>query len=183
MSQSAPSSAGAQQGAQPPVPPLAVNLQYVKDLSFEVPGAPTIYTTLRSAPRVDINLDVQVRRLHEGQTTFEVTLAIRAEAREAQGNGAGQTPPEGGVRVFMAELAYAGIFTLTGVPDNAVEPVLLVECPRLLFPFARTILADVTRDGGFPPVMLQPIDFVALWQSRRAQAAAQAGASVGAAVA
>lgn len=172
MSQSAPQAQGAQQ-----TPPLAVNLQYVKDLSFEVPGAPMIYTTLRSAPRVDINLDVQVRRLQEGQSTFEVTLAIRAEAREAHGNGngSGEPRPEGGVRVFLAELAYAGIFTLTNVPENAVEPILLVECPRLLFPFARAILSDVTRDGGFPPVMLQPIDFVALWQSRRAQAAAQGG--------
>ena len=72
--------------------------------------------------------------------------------------------------VFVAELTYAGVFTLTGLPDNAVEPVLLVECPRILFPFARNILSDVTRDGGFPPVLLQPIDFVALWQARRAQA-------------
>ena len=179
MSQSAPMP----EGAQSQVPPLAVNLQYVKDLSFEVPGAPMIYTTLRAAPRVDINLDVQVRRIQEGQNVYEVTLAIRSEAHEATGNGSAQPPAEGGVRVFMAELAYAGIFTLTGVPENAVEPVLLVECPRLLFPFARTILADVTRDGGFPPVMLQPIDFVALWQSRRAQAAAQSGASVGGAMA
>jgi preprotein translocase subunit SecB len=75
--------------------------------------------------------------------------------------------------VFLAELSYGGIFTLTGVPDNAIEPILLVECPRILFPFARNILADVTRDGGFPPVLLQPIDFVALWQNRRAQAGAQ----------
>jgi preprotein translocase subunit SecB len=73
--------------------------------------------------------------------------------------------------VFIADLSYAGIFTLAGVPDNQVEPILLVECPRLLFPFARNILADVTRDGGFPPVMLGPIDFVGLWQSRRAQMA------------
>ena len=71
--------------------------------------------------------------------------------------------------MFIAELAYAGVFTLAGLPDDAVEPVLLVECPRLLFPYARNILADVTRDGGFPPVLLQPIDFVALWQSRRNQ--------------
>jgi preprotein translocase subunit SecB len=174
MSQSAPQPpAGQTPGAQP-VPPLTVNLQYVKDLSFEVPGAPLIYTTLRTAPRVDINLDVQVRRVQEGQNSFEVTLAIRAEARETpQGNGGA----EGGVRVFLAELAYSGIFTLTNVPENAVEPVLLVECPRLLFPFARAILADVTRDGGFPPVMLQPIDFVALWQSRRAQQPASVGAA------
>ena len=76
--------------------------------------------------------------------------------------------------VFIAELAYCGIFTLQGVPENTVEPVLLVECPRLLFPYARNILADVTRDGGFPPVLLQPIDFVALWQARRGEAIAQA---------
>jgi preprotein translocase subunit SecB len=151
--------------------PLLVNIQYVKDLSFEVPGAPLIYTTLRAAPRVDINLDVQVRRMQEGQTIFEVTLAIRAEAHEQSGNGGSA---EASARVFLAELAYAGIFTLTGVPENAVEPMLLVECPRILFPFARNILADVTRDGGFPPVLLQPIDFVALWQARRAQAQAQA---------
>ena len=74
---------------------------------------------------------------------------------------AGGTAPT----VFIAELTYAGVFTLTGLPENAIEPVLLVECPRILFPFARNILADVTRDGGFPPVLLQPIDFVALWQA------------------
>jgi preprotein translocase subunit SecB len=71
--------------------------------------------------------------------------------------------------VFIADLSYAGIFTLNGVPENQQEPILLVECPRLLFPFARNILADITRDGGFPPVMLAPVDFVSLWQSRRAQ--------------
>jgi preprotein translocase subunit SecB len=158
-------------GAQP-LPPLTVNLQYVKDLSFEVPGAPGIYASLRTPPRVDINLDVQVRRIQEGGNSYEVTLAIRAEAREASSNGGG----EGGTRVFLAELAYGGIFTLNAIPENAVEPVLLVECPRMLFPFARNILADVTRDGGFPPVMLQPIDFVALWQSRRQAAVNVAGA-------
>ena len=78
-------------------------------------------------------------------------------------------PQASAATVFVAELTYAGVFTLNGLPDNAIEPVLLVECPRVLFPFARNILADVTRDGGFPPVLLQPIDFVALWQSRRQQ--------------
>lgn len=162
------------QGTQP-VMPVMVNIQYVKDLSFEVPGAPMIYTTLKAAPRVDINLDVQVRRVQEGQNVFEVTLAIRAEANEAQANGAAGGPA--GSRVFLAELSYAGIFTINSVAESQVEPLLLVECPRLLFPFARNLLSEVTREGGFPPVLLQPIDFVALWQSRRAQAAAAASVS------
>ncbi len=155
--------------------PLTVNIQYVKDLSFEVPNAPEIYTTLRSQPNVNINLDVQARRIQDGADVFEVILQIKAEATEpsaaptngsANGDGNANSKP-----VFIAELAYAGVFTLAGVAEEAVEPILLVECPRLLFPYARNILADVTRDGGFPPVLLQPIDFVALWQSRRAQTA------------
>jgi preprotein translocase subunit SecB len=167
-----------QQGGQAPQqPPLVINIQYVKDMSFEVPGAPAIFTQLKAQPQVNINLDVQARRLQEGQHVYEVIIVIRAEAHEplaqAAGNGqAAAVPPT----IFVAELSYAGVFTLTGVPENAVEPVLLVECPRILFPFARNILADVTRDGGFPPVLLQPIDFVALWQSRRANQAPEAGA-------
>lgn len=156
---------GAQQA-----PPLVVNIQYIKDLSFEVPGAPAIFTTLRAAPRVDINLDVQARRVTEGQDVFEVTLQVRAEAHDPNA-AAGES------RVFLAELSYSGVFTLNGLPAETVEPVLLVECPRILFPFARNILADVTRDGGFPPVLVQPIDFLALWQSRRQQGQATAPAT------
>ena len=153
-----------------PMQPLTVNIQYVKDLSFEVPGAPEIYTTLRSQPNVNINLDVQARRLQDGAQVFEVVLQIKAEATESPAAGTTNgAATEDAKPVFIAELAYAGVFTLAGLPDDAVEPVLLVECPRLLFPYARNILADVTRDGGFPPVLLQPIDFVALWQSRRNQ--------------
>jgi preprotein translocase subunit SecB len=154
-----------------PVQPLTVNIQYVKDLSFEVPGAPQIYTQLRTQPQVSINLDVQARRVTEGQSVFEVAIMIRAEAHDGPPQSNGQTAVPAPT-VFVAELTYAGVFTLQGLPDNAIEPVLLVECPRILFPFARNILSDVTRDGGFPPVLLQPIDFVALWQSRRAQGGA-----------
>jgi preprotein translocase subunit SecB len=160
--------------AAPVTPPLMVNIQYVKDLSFEVPNAPAVYASLRAQPNVNINLDVQVRRIQDGQDVFEVTLAIRAEATEPVVANGQATPPTGGAVVFIAELAYAGIFTLTGIPEANVEPVLVVECPRLLFPYARNILADITRDGGFPPVLLQPIDFVALWQNRQAQARATA---------
>ena len=147
-----------------------VNIQYVKDLSFEVPGAPQNYfSQLKTQPQVNINLDVQARRVQDGRTRYEVSLVIRAEAHEppaSQGNGQTQAVS---ATIFVAELTYSGVFTLSGLPDNAVEPVLLVECPRVLFPFARNILADITRDGGFPPVLLQPIDFVALWQARRTQ--------------
>jgi preprotein translocase subunit SecB len=157
--------------ASPAQPPLLLNIQYTKDLSFEVPNAPQIYTILRSAPQVAINLDVQVRKIEDGQSVFEITLVAKAEATlpsTAPANGAAEEKP---MVVFIAELSYAGVFTLNGVPQEQQEPLLLVECPRLLFPFARNILADVTRDGGFPPVMLAPVDFVGLWQTRRAQLA------------
>jgi len=149
--QTANGNAGAEQA------PLLLNIQYTKDLSFEVPGAPEIFTLVREQPRVDLQLDVQARAIQEGGNVYEVALQIRAEAKAND-------------RVcFIAELVYSGIFTVN-VDPQVLEAVLLVECPRLLFPFARNILADVTRDGGFPPVMLTPIDFVALWQSRRGQA-------------
>ncbi|WP_160121727.1 protein-export chaperone SecB [Rhodovarius lipocyclicus] len=141
---------------QAPQPPIVVNMQFTKDLSFEVPNAPTIFASLREAPQVDLRLDVQARPIQEGENVFEVALEIRADAKA------------GDQVCFIAELTYCGIFTIT-VDDQSLEPVLLVECPRLLFPFARNILADITRDGGFPPVFLQPIDFVALWQNRRGQ--------------
>ena len=149
---------------QPAIGPLMLNLQFTKDLSFEVPGAPEIFTQLREQPRVDLQLDVQARKLEApggGDNVYEVALVIRADAKVQDKT------------CFIAELTYCGIFTVN-VDPQVLEPVLLVECPRLLFPFARNILAEVTRDGGFPPVLLQPIDFVALWQSRRG-----AGAPVG----
>ena len=163
-----------------PVQPLVLNIQYTKDLSFEVPGAPAIFTQLRTPPHVTINLDVQVKRLEEVNTVFEVTLAIRAEGTMTPPKAATEEKP---VVVFLADLAYAGVFTLNGIPDNQQEPILLVECPRLLFPFARNILADVTREGGFPPVLLGAIDFVGLWQQRRAAALATAAAASEAAAA
>jgi preprotein translocase subunit SecB len=161
--------AAPQNATAPAAAPLVVNIQFVKDLSFEVPGAPEIFASLRSQPNVQINLDVQARRIEDGQSLFEVVLVVKAEATE--GKPEGDTSGTPARIVFIAELSYAGIFTLNGIPDNSIEPVLLIECPRLLFPYARNILADVTRDGGFPPVLLQPIDFVALWQTRRQTAA------------
>jgi preprotein translocase subunit SecB len=184
------------------LPPLVVITQYIKDLSFEVPGAPAIYAQLAGrSPAISVNVDVQARRVTDGANTFEVVLYLRTEASMSPGAPTGTppgaptgTPPgapigaNGGAAavapttVFVAELAYGGMFALNNVPESSVEPVLLVECPRILFPFARNIVADVTRDGGFPPLMLQPFDFVALWQSRRKQPSAVAGAPPGAAI-
>jgi preprotein translocase subunit SecB len=156
---SSPLPNGQPQGQNPgQQPPLTLNIQYTKDLSFEVPGAPEIFVQLREQPRVDLTLDVNARPVEGGPNVFEVSLQIRADAKANDKS------------CFIAELSYCGVFTVN-VPQEHLEPVLLVECPRLLFPFARNILAEVTRDGGFPPVMLSPIDFVALWQNRRATAA------------
>jgi preprotein translocase subunit SecB len=151
--------AGQPQGEGEQVAPgMAINIQYVKDLSFEVPGAPDIYVQVRQPPQVQVNLDVNARRVADG--AFEVVLSIRAEAKAEDKT------------CFIIELEYAGVFTLTAVPQEMLEPVLLVEAPRQLFPFARSIVSDVTRESGFPAVLLQPIDFLALWQSRRGQQAA-----------
>ncbi|QDH17578.1 protein-export chaperone SecB [Swingsia samuiensis] len=152
------------QNAPPPLP-LSVNLQYTKDLSFEVPAGAAIFASLRAAPHISVNIDVQANRIEENQPVFEVALTLKAEAQEPPAEEGGQP----GRVVFITELTYAAIVTLGDAPQELIEPILLVEVPRLLFPFARAIISDVTRDGGFPPVVLQPIDFVALWQAKREQ--------------
>jgi len=150
------------QNAGPQGMPLTVNLQYTKDLSFEVPAGAAIFKSLREAPQVSVNIDVKVETLEEDQPVFEVALVTRIEASEpaAEEGKPGRT-------VFIAELTYAAIVSLTNAPQDIIEPLLLVEVPRLIFPFVRGIISDVTRDGGFPAVVLAPIDFVALWQARR----------------
>ncbi len=155
----------------PPALPLTMNLQYTKDLSFEVPAGAEIFATLRANPQIAVNIDVQANRLQQEQNVFEVVLAIKAEATEPAGEAGSAASASSGRTVFIAELAYAAIVTLGDTPETMFEPLLLVEVPRLIFPYARNIVSEVTRDGGFPPVVLQPIDFVALWQAKRAQGA------------
>lgn len=149
----------------PPSIPLAINLQYTKDLSFEVPRGAETFSTLRSAPQVGVNIDVQANRIEKERPVFEVSLVIRAEATEP----AAEESNEQGRVVFITELTYAAIVTLEGAQQELIEPLLLIETPRLLFPYARAIISDVTRDGGFPPIVLQPIDFAALWQAKQEQ--------------
>ncbi|WP_240810625.1 protein-export chaperone SecB [Formicincola oecophyllae] len=153
----------------PPVMPLAVNLQYLKDLSFEVPQGAATFARMTTPPNVGVNIDVQANRLEKDRPVFEVCLIIRVTANESTEQTMGQAPDPNAAPVFIAELNYAAVVTLEGAPQQAIEPILLVEVPRLLFPFARAIISDVTREGSFPPITLQPIDFVAMWQARQAQ--------------
>ncbi len=141
---------------------IGVLAQYVKDLSFENPNAPlTLQKVGEGKPQIDVSVNVNAKKL--GDEQFEVDLQITAKAAQ------------GGTAAFVVELVYSGIFGARNLPQEAVQPFLLIECPRLLFPFARRIIADATRDGGFPPLLLEPIDFAALYRHQMAKQQ-QAGA-------
>jgi len=132
--------------------PFLIHGQYIKDLSFEVPNAPGIFgKMMQNQPDVSVNVDVDAAKLSE--TQFEVTLKIRADCKVGEDVA------------FICELAYGGIFELN-VPAEHLEPMLLIECPRMLFPFARNIVASTTRDGSFPPMMLNPVDFASMYRAR-----------------
>jgi preprotein translocase subunit SecB len=144
--------------APPGVPNLQVVAQYVKDLSFENPGATT---SLTDRPQIELAVDLNAVRMAD-KDHFEVELKIRVDAKSD------------GKQLFLLEVAYAGVFRLTNVPDVGTQQmILLIQAPHMLFPFLRRIVSDVVRDGGMPPLMIEPIDFMALYQARAAQAAAQ----------
>ena len=145
-------------GVQPEGQQLIVNAQYIKDLSFENPRAPHSLRQQQGQPSVDINVDVKAQNL--GSENFEVVLTINASANVPDG------------ALFLVELAYGAIITVRNVPQELMSAVVLVETPRLMFPFARNIIADTTRDGGFPPLMINPIDFGELLRRNMAQQAA-----------
>lgn len=128
---------------------IVIGAQYIKDLSFENPLGPEALATLTQAPSVEIEVTTNVRNLDD--TNFEVVLLVRGEAKADDKT------------VFIVELTYGGIVTVSGVAEESMQPVLAIDAPRHLFPFARAIIANVTRDGGFPPVMINPIDFAALY--------------------
>ena len=138
---------------------LIVNAQYIKDLSFENPRAPQSLIQQTGQPAVDINVDVKARNL--GPELYEVVLTINATAK------ADNEP------VFLVELAYATVVTVRNVPEAMLPAIILVETPRIIFPFARAVIANATRDGGFPPLMINPIDFAELQRRKAAQAQPQ----------
>ena len=131
---------------------LVINGQYTKDLSFEAPNAPEVFNLLQSEmPNIQVDIDVQGNA--KDQNVFEVVLKVRAEAKVKE------------EVAYICELSYAGIFTIN-VPTENIGPVLLIDCPLILFPFLRRIVADITSDGGFAPLMLTPVDFASLYQQR-----------------
>ena len=147
------------EGAPPEAPRVALLTQYVKDLSFENPRAPL--GLQQGQPRPEIQIQVDVHTAPAGPDRHEVVIDINVEAKTDDGP------------VFLVELAYGGLFELVNIPADSLQLLLQVECPRLLFPFARRVVADATRDGGFPPLMIDPIDFLTLYR-RRAQAPVEA---------
>src|ERR1700694_5810737 len=154
---------GAPPEAAPP-PQLNVLAQYNTDLSFENPNAPASLAPQQQQPAINIQINVSANNIAENE--FEVTLSVEGKAENA------------GKLMFSFDLAYAGVFRIVNVPKENLHPLVMIECPRLLFPFAREIIATAVRDGGFPPLMLDPVDFVGLYrQNLERQGAAQAGAS------
>ena len=144
----------AQQG-----PMLSVLAQYTKDQSFENPNAPDSLRSGLSAPEINIGIEIG-RQMLEGDNV-EVTLMLKADARR------------GDQTAFIAELEYAGLFAFQGVSVEEIQPLIMIECPRLLFPFARQIMAEMTQNGGYPPIMLEPPDFAAMFRDEMMRRAAQ----------
>ena len=127
---------------------MQINAQYIKDFSFENPNSPNSLQP-KSEPSVEVNVDVQAVSLSDH--VYEVSLTTSITGRDDT-----QT-------LFIIELVYAGIFTFQGESDDNIQPALLIDCPQLLFPFARSIVSSVTQNGGFPPLLLQPVNFAQLY--------------------
>ncbi len=137
-------------------PGIRILAQFVRDLSFENPRAPDSLRAGAAQPQIDLGVEMNARGRDDG--FFEVELKLSARANREDGP------------MFVVELLYGGIFQITGVAPEDMEPVLLIECPRYLFPFARRIIAEVTSEGGFPPFLLDPIDFAGVYAQRKAEA-------------
>ena len=134
---------------------LLVHAQYIKDLSFENPNSPRVLMEGSNQPDVEITVNVNAQLIDENR--YEVTLNLAAKASSED------------TALFLVDLTYAGLVTPEGADANEINPLIMIEAPRLLFPFARAVISDVTRDGGFMPLNIQPVDFVAVYQHNLAQ--------------
>jgi preprotein translocase subunit SecB len=153
--------AGAPEGQAAEVPGIRILAQFVRDFSFENPRAPEALRAGAAQPQIDLGVEMNARGRDDG--LFEVDLKLSARAARDDGP------------LFVVELLYGGVFQIAGVGAEDIEPVLLIECPRYLFPFARRIIADITAEGGFPPFMLDPIDFAGVYAARKAEEGQQVG--------
>jgi preprotein translocase subunit SecB len=151
-------------GTAEELPQLQVVGQYIKDFSFENPNAPQSLNT-NEQPQIGIQVNVGANPIAGSETDIEVTIKLEGKAEI------------GSKLLFQFELEYAGIFRIRNIPQESMSAVVLIECPRLLFPFAREIIATTVRNGGFPPLMLEPIDFVALYRQKMAQLQPAEGAT------
>ncbi len=140
-------------------PQLNVLAQYIKDFSFENPNSPNSLASQDKQPSINIQINVTANAVAEND--FEVALTIEGKAENES------------LLLFGFELVYAGVFRIVNVQQENLHPLVMIECPRLLFPFAREIIATSVRNGGFPPLMLDPVDFVGLYRQNMARQAEQ----------
>lgn len=155
-----PENSTAPEGTKPRTQPgIAVHRQFIRDFSFENPG-----NNVAGQPNIDLGIDVTGDKVPGSENSYEITLQVKVRAGSKEAT------------LFVLEMDYVGVFELTGFNQNDLEPILLIECPRILFPFARRIIADITAEGGFPPLRIEPVDFTALYLSQKKKADAGQGA-------
>jgi len=153
MAENDPNGGASPEASQQQMPSIQVAAQYIKDLSFENPSMGLNI----QRPQIDFTVDLQARRMQDNGP-YEVVIKMRVTAQQEERT------------IFLLEIAYGGIFVLDKVPEEVLQPFLLIECPRLLFPYMRRIVSDIVSDGGLPPLMIEPIDFAALYRTKMMEA-------------
>ncbi len=143
------------EAANPDTPRFAMRGQYIKDLSFENPHAPASLIGQAEPPKVDMNVDLTAQKIQDDMFELTMNISVRAQGERT---------------LFIVDLAYGGLFAIANIPEDKLEQLLLVDCAFLLYPFARRVVADVSRDGGFPPLLLEPIDFLRLFRESKQEA-------------
>ena len=142
---------GAQEASQDNQPQVGLISQYIKDLSFENPNTPQSFEKLNAGPpKIEVNVNVGGEKINDEMVEVEVKLSATAKHDDEN--------------TFVVEVLYAGLFGMRNVPEESMQPFMMVNAPTLLFPFVRRVIADVTRDGGYPPLLLDPIDFNIIYQ-------------------
>ena len=153
MADNDPNGGATPEASQLQMPSIQVAAQYIKDLSFENPSMGINI----QRPQIDFTVDLQARKMQD-TGPYEVVIKMRVTAQQDERT------------IFLLEIAYGGIFVLDKVPEDVLQPFLLIECPRLLFPYMRRIVSDIVSDGGLPPLMIEPIDFAALYRTKMMEA-------------